>query len=238
MDNQHEPETPIFEDYTKENQDFMQNPTDFSDPVAQERRSKIMKRIALSLGAIALIMALAYGTYYLLHKDNGESTPRGDSTPTATATAPKGAIVTPLTKQYPGAPKAKEGPSTITISKEGTAQDSAGNILTVNGKKIYNPSENCTVSQATDFCLTGLIHDNTEIDVYYLKDAVHSRLFPDNKDYTPLKIQGSPAAGALPMDIAGEKRSAIAIANKDSSGWMLVVKKGDVNQIASLASVK
>lgn len=241
MEHQDGPDAPIFEDYTKENKDFMVNPTDFTDTVAQERRRRSIRNATRALGIIALLFALIWGTYYLLHKGSGE---RSKPTPQESATSapeksPQGNITTPLNKQYPNAPQVKSGAITLTATKEGTVKDSAGNTLAVKGKKIYNPSENCAVSEPTDFCLTGIIQDKSvEADIYYLKDAVHSRLFEGVTQYNPIQVPGSPAAGVLSMDIAGEKRRTVAIANLDSSGWMIVVKKGDPNQFNTQTSVK
>lgn len=233
-DRRNEPEKPIFDDYGKENSDFMKDPTDFSDPVAEERRKKRIKTIALSALAIIFVAALVYGTYYLMTKDNKpDAAPK--STPTQTVSSEQASQVAaknPLGKLYPNTAKVEEGQVTVSVNKDGIAASSDGNTLKAKEGKLQSASDPCTLSQGDEFCLVASGNNKKQsYDVYYLRDAANSRLFENPKNFQKTTLSGAAAAATLKMSIGDKEFPALATLNRNSSGWMVIFKNGNASPI-------
>lgn len=146
-------------------------------------------------------------------------------------------IKAPLLELYPNAPIV-ETKQILTEVKEGSLI-AGTNKLTIKEISITAAINPCEVLNPTDFCLAGTAKFmEMPINIYFMNDLVRSRLFENPDEFKELTITGSPASGSIIIKIAGEEGVVLAIANKDSSGFMIAVpEEMTIQQIEELAKL-
>jgi hypothetical protein len=100
----------------------------------------------------------------------------------------------------------------------------------------------CTVTLATDFCLAARGADSVDpkktVDVYYFKDAAHSRIFENPSNFKKVDVTGSLASAIMEIKlVSGKPTPVIAIVGHNSSGFMIALPQGtSINEAAAFAA--
>lgn len=212
--------------------DFMKNPTDFSDTVLINERKKLIRAslvVAIAVVAFAIVVYFAVSKY----SDNSKPAP----TPAATkATPTKGNTPKMVDKplEYSKAPKVQPGEVKVSVNGK-TLSTSSGKSLKFTNVEMV--STQCSTVQVTDFCLAAQSKDTKlGYDVYFVKDAVHSRLFEKPLNFEKVDVKGSPSSGILTIQFSADKQNPVLVTtNKDSSGWMIVVANGTEDTLKKIA---
>lgn len=220
--------------------DFLKDPTDFSDAVAKEKVRKRNKKLAIALGvftAIVVVLGLIVASF-LNNKNDVPLPPPTAPSPTASSnTVPTdpGVVVNPLLAEYKTAPKVNPG-EVEAVVKENVITAGSNTISLGSAGKITGPSTSCKVTQPTDFCLAARgTSTSLNYDIYYLKDAAHSRLFENPASFKKISVQKSPVSAILPLQMGDKKLPTIVIVNDNSSGWMIVSQGSNPGELEALA---
>ncbi len=241
--------TPIPEDHTvgemKEETVFTLDPSQAvpefveaipgQDPFAKialkRKRAKIAK-IVLSLIGIVLFTLLM-----LQYTKSPNSEPqKAKSNATVTTTNTEQIASLPLTSLYLNAPKVMPGVVTTSVLDD-TITTSTNHSLTITRLPLEPASTACQVTQPTDFCIAARGNvAGTQIEIYYLKDAVHSRLFENPTDFNPITTPKGKSA-TLTIQIGEKKYPALIMAHEDSSGWMIISKNPDPMILAPILAI-
>lgn len=208
--------------------------TDTTDYVAKTAKKSKNKKTAIMLALIILIALIGYGIYYIINNNANSHLEKPEPpTPTITDTAepaptnhPTDTIaLNPIEESYPDAPEVVAGEEVATVVNSNAIMSTNGKTLLTTAPATVEPAKiECKVNKATDFCLAGVITFNETLttDVYYMKDAAHSRLFEKYKNYEQLEIQGASTSGTLDITLAGTK-TVIVVVTDNSSGFMIVM---------------
>jgi hypothetical protein len=193
-----------------------------TDPINEILRQKRLKRIIITLLIIVISLAFALGAFAVLKNANKTKASPQSTTTTTTPTIDPEAVNKPLLQIYKDAPTVNPGEVAITIT-ESTLTTTDGNILTINGQEITPSTADCKVTQPTDFCLTArMTTADDSYEIYYLKDAAHSRIFENPITFEKTELENSEAAGYLALQMGPKTVPALVTINKNSSGWMIV----------------
>lgn len=219
-----------------------------AEPTSTENESGWIwdpKAFLLTLGLLSVVLGgMVYAIYHFGMTDRiVENMPQQPTNQSSTVNEPSKDPTTstgnPILDQYPDAPKVGDSSKiTVTIPKDKKSiVTDSGSKLTIDKSFFISNNRPCTVTKNTDFCLVG---STTEGDVmyniYFFKDAAHSMLFEDVSNFTKATVKGSPSAGVLPVDTNNQKNAALAVVNKDSSGWVILSNTGDFKKVEKLAS--
>lgn len=202
--------------------------------------------IAWGIIAISIIALLTALGIYMYHnsQDNDKKNKPVQQTTTSVAPKPKNTDTTskmPLLDQYAAAPTVNATPTTVSINNN-IITSSDNNTLKFNDTtKVFATAQKCNISNPTDFCqVASGKNDKTKesFDIYYLKDAAHSRLFENPVDFQKANIVGSPSSGTMKIDLGGSKANILTIVNKNSSGWLIVMNNNaNTNNITKAAAI-
>lgn len=220
-----------FTSIISEDEDFVKNPTDFTDPAAEETARRKRNLIIMIVSGILIVILALFFIWEIFLSDKDDKIIKDQVTPTPSSTTTKvtdSSSTKPLLKQYSKAPKVDRAERVIAINKN-TALDNKGASLTILNGAITPASSPCKTQEPTDFCLVGKggLADKTSFDIYYLKDGVNSRLFEEPENFAPLSIPTSPSSGSMDLLLGSTKSTVIATISKNSSGWMLVIDGAD-----------
>lgn len=211
---------------------LLKDPTDFTDTVKKEQARRNTRRWAVALGifaAVVLVLGLIISSFLNNKNDVPPPAPK-PTAPTATQapnTKDPGVVTNPLLDGYKDAPKVTAGE--VLVQVEGnTVRAGEKTIAFVASDQVKAPNTPCKVTQPTDFCLAARgVSGEKPFDLYYLKDAAHSRLFENPSTFKKLTVANSPSAAILPLQMGGAKLPTAVIVNTDSSGWMIVTQESD-----------
>lgn len=98
-------------------------------------------------------------------------------------------------------------------------------IFINNGLNVSGTKDNCIVSKKEDFCYSGMIStaNGDKSEVYFLKDAAHSRLFENPTSFEKIEIPGTATSAKIETNISGQDSSVMVIVFDDMSGYMIVL---------------
>lgn len=240
----------VFESVADSGEEFMQDPTSSADPIETSKRNKKLKIFGLTLlglVTLGLVVFLSLQFFEDSEEPTGITPPMQTQAPLpndqADPTAPVQEPVTPETENpvqdlYPDAPTVRAGEVAITLN-ENTVETSDGDKFALEGSELELPTYICKVNmETTDFCLAakGTVGE-TVFNVYYLKDAVNSKLFQDPNYWVELEVAGSSGAGLLPLPMGADSEFPTIVAlNSNSSGWMAVFQEADQDKVEEFAS--
>lgn len=220
------------------NDEVFFNAKDYSDIVLKDKNKKrtmilvtIFFLIIIIGGAIFFILSLINSTEdnnsYVVPQSEVEYQQSNDYIEN---------INKPLEKLYPTAPTVEH--RVIDVNVENGKIIAGENKLTIKNVPIEKTEVGCEVTEPTDFCLAGLAKfDKQDINIYFMNDLINSRLFENPEQFKELSVEGSPAAAAIVIEMGGEKGVVLAVANTNSSGYMIAVPDSmSMDQINSLAS--
>lgn len=211
--------------------ELLKDPTDFTDTVAAEKSRKRTRNLAIALGVFTAAI-LVIGLIIVNFTNNENDVPTPQPTPTKTTTsAPNktnpATVINPLLDGFKAAPKVTAG-EVIAEVKDNTITAGKNTLTFAAADKISPPSAPCKVTQPTDFCLAAQgKNDKAPFDIYYLKDAAHSRLFENPATFKKLTVANTPITGILPLQMGEDKLPTAVLVNEDSSGWMVVTQGAD-----------
>lgn len=230
-----------------ENDEISYNSEDYSDVVEKERKKTRNKRILISIVITLLIIIAGYMFYSAVFSDNDSDTDKNPTTQTTDDYTGNPDYISnidqPLLSLWTDAPKVESTREMETKVKNNSIS-AKDNKITFNKKiKINEAVNKCSVLQSTDFCLSATgEYNKKDINIFFMNDLVRSRLFENASDFQEINVKGSHSAGAVMIEMGGEEGSVLAIANKDSSGFMIAVPNDmtidEIEDLASLVSVK
>lgn len=211
--------------------EFMKDPTDFSDTVMEQRRKKRIKWTIIGLLAALALAAFVYGVAQIMKPTEVVTAP--PDTPVATTDAPAqtkspqkiAESNNPLLQAYPDAPEVERGIVTLSSDKNVITTSNNHSII-IRDADLTVAATDCSITDPTEFCLAGrLVQSDAEYDIFFMKDAAHSRLFEDPASWTEVSLKNAQVAGILPMNMGSEEesRTGLVIVNSDSSGWLIVL---------------
>lgn len=248
---------PLFQDMLEEEgavSDYMQDPTDFTDVAAEQKKNRILK---IALTSTATILALAIGGYFGIQAFMTNPENNDDSSSAPIEVIDEGAVQSinpgepkrPLLEKFSSAPSVGDGLSTAT-AEGSTITTSEGFALTVSGAKLNPTQTECAAVKSTDFCLaargttatmpatdTKVETVSTEVDVYHFKDAAHSRIFENPSEYKELEVPGASASAVMKVAlVGGQPTPVIVVVNSDSSGFMVALPSiTSIDEAAAIA---
>lgn len=229
---------PDDEDISK---NFMKDPTDFTDVALVAKRNRIAKVIGIALLVAAVIVGGGYfglkafvGSQESQQKaaDQAVAQEESPSSPTA-LTKPK----TPLRDLTKSATPVEAGK--VTASVVGSTVVTSDNVsLTVVNTKLTAVQVECSATLATDFCLAARGVDSADatknLDIYFFKDAAHSRIFENPANFKPASIPGSLAAASMEINlVAGKPTAVVVVVAPNSSGFMIALPQGTSSEAAA-----
>lgn len=132
------------------------------------------------------------------------------------------------------APEATTGRLTTSVTPN-IIKVNSGHKVFIENSKLVALENDCSVINREDFCLaaTGVLAGKN-IEVYFFKNIVDSRILENPKKFTPVNVKGSLASGEFVLNLNDPyiESKVFAMAADDSSGWLIT---GDLNypQLAS-----
>jgi hypothetical protein len=215
-------------------ENFMKDPTDFTDVALVAKRKRIAKVVG---SAILIVAVLVGGGYFGLKTFMGSQdsqqkaadqivAPKEDPALPTTAVKPK----TPLKDLVKGAPQVEAGK--VTASVVGATIVTSDNVsLTVANSKLTGAQIECSATLITDFCLAARGSDATDpnknLDIYFFKDAAHSRIFENAENFKKVDVPGSLAAASMEINlVSGKPTPVIVVVAPNSSGFMVALPQG------------
>lgn len=221
--------------------DFLKDPTDFTDVASRSRRNRILKWVGIIAGsALILSLGIFFGVKVFIDANNTNTeTETQQEVPSSNpaATDPE-APNRPILDIYAEAPMPEAGRSSVALEGESSLVNTAGRTLTFAGVTLAATQNECAVILPTDFCLAATSETNDPtVHAYYLKNAAHSRLFEDPVSFRAVEVPGASAAAVLEMSLAaGKMTPVIAVVFEDSSGYMIALPDAtSVDEAAALA---
>lgn len=219
----------------RDDEEFMRESTDNRDYVEIEQKKKRRARIAVIAASIVVVLALSIIVFKIFTTDDSSGNTAATPSPSANSTdtaAPRN-DKNPIVSLYPQAPVVVAKQVSVGIAN-GTIKATDGTSLILKGAKLTPPAQQCRITDPTEFCLVATgSGSGVGFDLYYLKDAAHSRLFENPASFTKVSVANSPAAGVVPINTGKENAQAGVIVNPNSSGWMIVAESGG-EKMASL----
>lgn len=228
-------ELPAFEDILKDGEEILTSTNDYTDFVEKDRRKKVLKALGIVLGSIVVVGALIFGVYLLMSENEAtyENTspepsvsvtetptdsPSDDSDNSDAPINPK----TPLLSLIPEVSDVKTSEVKIEAG-ETSFITTSGITASFSDAKITGADANCTVTNAPDFCYAGNVKiEDNKAQVYYLKDAAHSRFFENPENFKKVEVQGAEASATMNVSISSdEKQTILVVVFEDMSGIML-----------------
>lgn len=199
---------------------------DYTDHIDKERQQKRIFKIVSVLIVLALILAGSFMLYTTVFSNNNEVGEtyfdKGQSLELQQSEDYIANINAPFYEMYPNAPIVEAGQ--ILTQVDGKTITAGANVLTFTNSEISSIINSCEVIQPTDFCLAGIAKfNNSDVNIYFMKDAVRSRLFENPALFEKFEVNGSPAAALVEIVMGTEKGNVLVVANKDSSGFMLAL---------------
>jgi hypothetical protein len=227
---------PFFFDPDEEDisENFMKDPTDFTDVALAAKRKRIAKVFGFSFLIVAVIVG---GGYFGLKTFMGSQDSQQQAADQAVVQEENAASPTALTKpKTPLRDLAKNAPaveaSKVTASVVGATVVTSDNIsLTVANSKLTAVQIECSTTLPTDFCLAARGADSVDatktLDVYFFKDAAHSRIFENPENFKPSSVSGALVSATMEINlVSGKPTPVIVVVAPNSSGFMISMPQG------------
>lgn len=203
--------------------DLMRDSTDDTDYAQKEKNKKLWKVIAIFATVGILGLALLFGTLSILEHKTEREEPETTETqkPKETEKAHNDST-NPIEESITNPPEVKPG--------ESKAETKDTNFITtdeiklnIKGSKLKDTQIECIVKNTTDFCLAGYAEvRDIKTNVYYLKDAAHSRLFEAAENFQKQEVEGALTAGTMTINLSGQT-PIIAIVAENGSGFIITL---------------
>lgn len=202
---------------------IMVNPTDFHDPINEDQSKKIWKVIIFAVVAVIALAVVLFATINPLVKNAEKTKETNTPQPTNTSeTETKAKTNNPIMKLYPKAPTVKVENTTSKLNKN-TITTNKNKLTFDSSVKLSKTVTACETRNPTDLCLSSYAKQNDkQYDIYYLKDAAHSRIFENAENTKKLNITGAQASATLTLKTEDNEKPALVILNKNSSGYMIL----------------
>ena len=137
--------------------------------------------------------------------------------------APAPSLSNPMKEASSDFPVVEPGLVSVSVDKNTLSATGANSLLVfADSVTVQGSSAPCEVNQTDDFCLaaTGKIGEEP-ITVFFLKDAVRSRIFENSVDFKELKIPNASISASMKNGVDKDSASLLVLGNKDGSGWLL-----------------
>lgn len=223
MDNNEHEETGF--DFTErqiEPDDLMRDSTDHTDYAQKEKNKKLWKVIAIFAIVGIIGIALLFGTLSILDNKTTTEEPKTTETQEPQETKQPHDTSNPIAESISNAPEVKPAESKAETKDTNfiTTEDIK---LNIKGSKLKDTQVECKVKNVTDFCLAGYAEvRDIKTNVYYLKDAAHSRLFEAAENFQKQEVEGALTAGTMTINLSG-KTPIIAVVAKNGSGFIITL---------------
>lgn len=187
--------------------------------------------------AIILVIGLIL-TSVFLGGDNEEPDPAPEPTPTETVEADPDEDEAPVGDSLMENPLLEfaeeelpdvDADESVTVEVDGNTLSptlsTSGSLTVASQLNATWAVDECTVSASTDLCFLGQIsYGALTYDVSYLRDVKTTRMFRANEsDVTEVEVPGAASAATIPLQYGSTTRTVLAIANSDSTGYMIVL---------------
>lgn len=222
-------------------QNFMKDPTDFTDVALVAKRKRIAKVVGLSILIVAVIVGGGYFGLQAFVGSQESQQKAADTTITQEENPVEPTVLTkpktPLKDLANGAPAVEA--SKVTASVVGSTVVTSENVsLTVSNSKLTAVQIECATTLATDFCLAARGEDETDptktMDVYFFKDAAHSRIFENPANFKPGSVSGSLASASMEINlVSGKPTAVVVVVAPNSSGFMIALPQGTTSEAAA-----
>lgn len=242
----------VFEDIYKDGEEYIKGLNDYTDIIAKDQKKRTLKAIAVSVGSIAALVLLGFGVYMLMNDSEGRE-PTGPETTIKEQIEPS--TNTPNTSETTA--PAPETPTLPLLSLIETPKDTskaqvkveigqnsisttAGTTANFGNSTTTPPDTNCLVRAASDFCYAAeLKTDKTTAHIYFMKDAAHSRIFENPKNFQKTSVNGATAAATMNVSVGSENnKPVLAIVFEDMSGLMITFDtEADAQAAASTINI-
>jgi hypothetical protein len=257
-----------FEDMLEEGEStdrYMQDPQDFTDVTAVAKKRKLIKILSITGASLIVLVVGGYLGATAFFNDTSltsETTKNEEVKVNPDGSIQKNERNRPLLDAFPNAPKVGAGTTTVEVKKD-TIVSSTGYSLTIKNQKLIQSETDCEANAPTDFCFaarTEIQVDETatqsetteetaetssninELNVYFFKDAAHSRIFENPEDFKKIEVPGASTAGIMTVDLAGDTSPTIVVVNNNSSGFMITLMGdstlAEAEKLAATLSVK
>lgn len=213
---------------------FMKDPTDFTDVANNAKHTRFLKIYGLSALLIVLLVGGGYLgiKVFMANEEKNQRAAEAVSVQTTEPTAPDAPAKpkNPLLTLAAGAPSVE--PGEVTASVVGSTVVTSDNIsLTVRNSELSEVQIGCSTTLTTDFCLAARGADAKDpaksVDVYFFKDAAHSRIFENPANFQETSVTGSLAAAAMEINlVSGKPTPVIVVVAPNSSGFMVALPQG------------
>lgn len=236
-------EEPFYFDPDEEDisKNFMKDPTDFTDVAKNENHSRFLKIYGLSALAIILLVGGGYLglKVFMASQETAQREAEATSVQVQKPIAPDAPAKPkkPLLELAVGAPEAT--PGAVTASVEGSTVVTTDNVALAVKNNTLSPIQiECSTTLTTDFCLAARGADSVDpaktLDIYYLKDAAHSRIFENPTNFQQTTVAGSLAAASMEINlVAGKPTPVIVVVAPNSSGFMIALPQGTSSSAAA-----
>lgn len=205
-----------------------------SDAQKRNKSTEIKRRRVIVSSILIALMILAIVAVAVVHESHNKNKPVVSPTSNASASAMNNTH-SPFLKDVPQEQislQSKSMNNVSTMVSNGVISTSSKNVLKISETSITSSSGSCTVQKDTDFCLAGTTHyKNSDFDIFFIKDAVYSRLFENIQNFEKLSIRNSMGSGVFNLAFQNGNPSTLAIVNKDGSGWMITGTSSNENEI-------
>lgn len=211
---------------------------DYSDPAEQMKRKERRKVTFLVLLILVATIVVSFVAWKIFSGATEKTNiPQPSPTPSISVSEDVGVeegSPQPLLALFPEAPEVKDGAVTASVVESSIA-DSNGKAVQIEEAVLTPATTVCEVSHPTDFCLAGRgVSGNVNYDIYYLKDAAHSRMFENPENFKKVQIVGAEAAGVLNLKMGDRVTPTLVAVQSDSSGWMMVFQSGETAEIGAV----
>lgn len=201
---------------------IMRDPTDYTDYAEKAQTRKLWKVIFIFLAVGIIGVALLFGALSIMDNEEEQKEPETEQTQNPEQTRPAEDSTNPVAELSKNAPEVEVSESKVTA--KGTEFKTTDKItLNIKGSKLKETQVECKVKNATDFCLAGYAEvRDIKMNVYYLKDAAHSRIFESTENFTPQTVEGALTAGSMTVNLSGQT-PVITVVAENSSGFIITL---------------
>lgn len=185
--------------------------------------------VALIVGAAATLLV----THFMSDSgddDGGNQPVPPSSTSTATPSQPTVHSVNPL-KKLASTDDFSDVDShhevTVHVTDDSLQSSVSGSpTLHTNGMfDFHKPTDECVVTQSTDFCFAGYSRSaDIQYNVYFFKDIVHTNVLREASDIDSVNIDNVASSAFMSVPVDGHRNARmLGVAFSDSSGFLIVL---------------
>ena len=195
--------------------------------------------IAAAAAIVALILIVGYAIVVSVTSDKNTPPPPEQTTsqsPTPPSEAsnapPENESASPLVTDGIEFAEVASAKSPVTISVDGTtikASQSGSPTLTLSDdSNVKAASSECKIKDTLSYCLVATTQFGAQsFSYFYSRDIAHSKMLRDASDVRQVEIDGAASAAFMTIDFGSQgPRRVLAIAAKDSSGYLVTLPEG------------